>query len=49
MKSYRGKFTEQVKVGDKIKARGTLERVNQENKIFHRLILGGKGDYLIPI
>jgi predicted nucleotidyltransferase len=49
LKSYRGKFTEQVTIGQRIKAYGTLERVNSNNEICYRLILGGKGDYLIPV
>lgn len=49
LKSYRGKFTEQVKIGEKIKARGTLEKVNRKNTFIYRLILGEKGDYLIPV
>jgi predicted nucleotidyltransferase len=49
LKSYRGKFTEQVKIGQKVQAYGTLERVNCKKEIIYRLILGGKGDYLIPI
>jgi predicted nucleotidyltransferase len=49
LKSYRGKFTEQVKKGEKIKAQGTLERVAQENDIMYRLMLGKKRDYLFPL
>jgi predicted nucleotidyltransferase len=49
LKSYRGKFTEQVKIGQKIKAYGTLERVNCKKETIYRLVLGGKGDFLIPI
>jgi predicted nucleotidyltransferase len=46
LKSYRGKFTEQVKQGDRIKARGTLEKVYLKNGSFYRLMLGRSGDYL---
>jgi predicted nucleotidyltransferase len=49
LKSYRGKFTEQVRAGDEIQARGTLEKVTHCNATYYRLILGGKGDYLIPV
>jgi predicted nucleotidyltransferase len=49
LKSYRGKFTEQVSEGDKIIARGTIERVMRESETYYRLMLGQKGDYLISI
>jgi predicted nucleotidyltransferase len=47
--SYRGKFTEQVKQGNMIQARGTLEKVFLENGSFYRLILGRSGDYLLTL
>jgi predicted nucleotidyltransferase len=47
--SYRGKFTEQVKKGELIEARGTLEKVWDKNKEAYRLVLGRKGDYLLPV
>jgi hypothetical protein len=47
--SYRGKFTEQVKKGEPIEARGTLEKVWEGNKVAYRLILGRSGDYLLPV
>jgi predicted nucleotidyltransferase len=47
--SYRGKFTEQVEEGDIVEARGTLEEVvGREVRLF-RVVLGRKGDYLIPV
>ena len=49
LKSYRGKFTEQVKKGEKIMAKGTLERVYSDGDIYYRLILGKKEDYLLSI
>ena len=49
LKSYRGKFTEQVKLGDRVRARGTLEKVDSIGGSFYRLMLGGKGDYLLSI
>lgn len=49
LKSYRGKFTEQAKTGGRIRARGTLEKVTSKDSIYYRLILGGKGDYLVPV
>lgn len=48
LKSYRGKFTEQVSGGELVSARGTLEEVQGPNGVFHRLMLGGKGDYILP-
>ena len=49
LKSYRGKFTEQVKQGDRIRARGTLEKVVLEGTTFYRLVLGRSGDYLLSL
>ncbi len=49
LRSYRGKFTEQVKTGDRVWARGTLERVTRRGETSYWLILGGKGDYLVPV
>ena len=49
LKSFRGKFTEQAQEGDMIEARGTIEEVHGENGVYHRLILGGSGDYLLPL
>lgn len=46
LKSYRGKFTELVKIGDEIQAKGTIERVSSRDEVFYRLMLGKKGDYL---
>jgi predicted nucleotidyltransferase len=47
--SYRGKFTEQAKEGDIIIAHGTLEEVKTNKGIEHRIVLGGIGDYLVPL
>jgi predicted nucleotidyltransferase len=47
--SYRGKFTEQAKEGDIIMAQGTLEEVKTNKGIEHRVVLGGIGDYLVPL
>lgn len=49
LKSYRGKFTEHAQTGDRIRARGTLEKVTREGYTFYRLILGGKGDFLVRV
>jgi hypothetical protein len=45
--SYRGKFTEQAREGDKVEARGTVEEVMYEDRAVYRLMMGGKGDYLV--
>jgi predicted nucleotidyltransferase len=47
--SFRGKFTEQVGEGDRVEARGTLERVDYGERTVYRVMLGGRGDYLVPI
>jgi len=49
LKSYRGKFTEQAQEGDLVEARGTLEKVQGKEGVYYRLILGGSGDYLLPL
>ena len=49
LKSYRGKFTEQVSEGDLVEARGTLEEVHGPDGVYHRVMLGGKGNYLLPL
>ena len=47
--SFRGKFTEQAGDGDRVEARGTLERVEHGDRTAHRVVLGGRGDYLVPV
>ncbi len=49
LKSYRGKFTEQAQEGDMVEARGTLEKVHGKDGVYYRLMLGGSGDYLLPL
>jgi len=49
LKSYRGKFTEQAQKDNIVETRGTIEEVHGEDGIYHRLILGGSGDYLLPL
>lgn len=46
--SFRGRFTEQVGEGDTVYARGTLEEVDYGDKSIYRVILGLRGDYLVP-
>lgn len=46
--SYRGKFTEQARKGEVVVARGTLEEVEYRDYTTLRLMMGGRGDYLIP-
>ena len=47
--SFRGKFTEQVSEGDLVEAKGTLEKVTSNQEVSFRVVLGGKGDYLVPL
>ena len=49
LKSYRGKFTEQVDIGDIVEVRGTLEKVTRDGDVFYRIILGGAEDYLVSV
>jgi predicted nucleotidyltransferase len=46
--SFRGRFSDQGRVGEWIEARGNLERVTSlSGSIYHRLIVGGRrGDYM---
>ncbi len=47
--SFRGKFTEQARDGDRVEAKGTLEKVEYGDRTACRVMLGGKGDYLVPV
>jgi predicted nucleotidyltransferase len=47
--SFRGKFTEQAVAGEVIEARGTLEEVALGDSVYHRVMLGRRGDYLVPV
>ena len=46
--SYRGKFTEQARVGDRVEIRGTLEKVRGPGGRL-RVVLGGARDYMVPL
>jgi len=46
--SFRGKFTEMAVEGDVVEARGTLEVAGGGVKRY-RVVLGGRGDYLVPV
>lgn len=48
--SYRGRFCEQAREGDRVRALGTLERVKDASgNVWHRLILGNSDvDFLLP-
>jgi len=46
--SFRGRFCEQAQEGERAIARGKLERVvAREGEVYHRLLLGGRGDFMI--
>jgi predicted nucleotidyltransferase len=47
--SYRGRFSDQTRAGERITAQGELERVTLRNgETYHRLIAGGRrGDYIV--
>ena len=43
--SFRGRFCEQAREGERVVAKGKLERVVAgEGEVYHRLLLGGRGD-----
>jgi predicted nucleotidyltransferase len=46
--SYRGKFTEMAEEGEAVEARGTMEAAVRGGEKRYRVILGAKGDYLVP-
>lgn len=48
--SYRGRFCEQAAEGDRVRASGTLERVEAATgEVWHRLLLGNSdADFLLP-
>lgn len=48
LKSFRGKFTEQSKLGEEIEAKGTLEKAIYPDRTVFRVVLGERGDYLVP-
>ncbi len=47
--SFRGRFSDQARTGERAAARGSLERVvAHEGKVYHRLVVGGDaGDFLL--
>ncbi len=46
--SFRGRFCEQAREGERVRARGKLERVvTREGEVYHRLLLGGRGDFMV--
>lgn len=47
--SFRGKFTEQAGEGDAVEARGTLEEATYTDRTIYRVVMGARGDYLVPI
>ena len=47
--SFRGKFTEQAGDGDRVETRGNLEKVEYSDRTAYRVMLGDRGDYLVPI
>jgi len=46
--SYRGKFTEMAAEGDVVEVRGALEEAVRGGEKRHRVVLGARGDYLVP-
>lgn len=46
--SYRGKFTEMAEEGEAVEARGTLEASVRGGEKRYRVVLGARGDYLVP-
>nr|MDO8090519.1 nucleotidyltransferase domain-containing protein [Candidatus Sigynarchaeota archaeon] len=46
--SFRGRFCDQIRKGERFIARGKIEKVITKNRTYHRLLLGGeKTDFLI--
>jgi len=48
--SFRGRFADQARDGERVRARGTLERVfPRSGAPFVRLVVGAPGDYLLSL
>ncbi|MEE4275363.1 MAG: nucleotidyltransferase domain-containing protein [Thermoleophilia bacterium] len=48
--SFRGRFADQAREGERVRARGTLERVlPRSGAPFARLVVGAPGDYLLSL
>ncbi len=48
--SFRGRFCEQARKGERIIARGKLEEVvTEKGTVHHRLLLGGRGDSIVVV
>ena len=48
--SFRGRFADQARGGERVRARGTLERVlPREGAPFARLVVGAPGDYVLSL
>ncbi len=48
LSSFRGRFCEQAKEGERIAAHGKLERVNlKDGSVYHRLLIGRPGDKMV--
>ena len=46
--SFRGRFCEQAREGERVLARGKLERViTRVGEVYHRLLLGRPGDFMV--
>jgi len=46
--SFRGRFTEQAWAGETVYVEGTVEAVYRGGEVFHRLVLEGGGDFMVP-
>ncbi|MBA7704335.1 hypothetical protein ES703_113140 [subsurface metagenome] len=48
--SFRGRFCEQAQVGERVRARGKLEKItSKDGENLHRLLLGKPGDFMVVI
>ncbi len=47
--SFRGRFCEQAREGERVIARGKLEMVDWKGEVYHRLVLGRPGDFMVPV
>ncbi|MEE4274289.1 MAG: hypothetical protein V2J16_00255, partial [Thermoleophilia bacterium] len=48
--SFRGRFADQAREGERVRARGTLERgLPRSGAPFARLVVGAPGDYLLSL
>ena len=47
--SFRGRFAEQALRGEEVEVKGRLEEVHFRGRIYQRLVVGSRGDYMVSL